>query len=137
MKVSFPYEAKPSAIFKIVRRPIALVDFWSEKFNRFIRYSLIVDTGADYTLFPKSIAMDFGVDLVRDCRVYESRGIGGKEQVYLFKKRILILVGKAKRRIPIGFLDRDDIPPLLGRQECLDTFTLTFKDFTTNFVSKV
>ena len=66
MKISFPYEAKASAIFGVVKRPIALVDFWSDKFNRFIKYSLIVDTGADYTLFPKSISEDLGVDLNHD-----------------------------------------------------------------------
>lgn len=133
MLISFPYEVKASTIFKVVRRPIALVDFWSNKFNRFIKYSLIVDTGADYTLFPKSISEDLGVDLKDDCYNYESKGIGGKEQVYFLKKKVSIMIGETKRQIPIGFLESDDIPPLLGRQECLDTFELTFSKFTTTF----
>ena len=133
MKTSFSYEVKPSKIFKFVRRPIALVDFWSDRFNRFIRYSLIVDTGADYTLFPKSISSDLGIDLKKDCFQYESRGIGGKEKVYIVKRKVAIKLGKTDRKIPIGFLGHDGIPPFLGRHECLDVFRLTFENFTTTF----
>lgn len=135
MKISFPYEAKPSAIFKVVRRPIVLVDIWSNKFSRFIKYSLIVDTGADYTLFPKSIAEDLGINLIRDCHKYESRGVGGRAVVFFTKKPITIVLGKADRKIPAGFLSHDNVPPLLGRQKCLDTFAVTFENFTTTFGS--
>lgn len=136
MKITFPYEVRSSAIFKVVRRPIALVDFWSEKFKRFITYSLIVDTGADYTLFPKAIAEDLGIDLKHDCLIYESRGIGGKERVYFVKEPVSTMIGKIKRQIPVGFLGHDDIPPLLGRQKCLDTFKVTLENFTTIFSTK-
>lgn len=133
MKTSFPYEAKPSAIFKIVKRPIAFVDVWSNRFQRFITYSFIVDTGADYTLFPKVVAQDLGVDFIKDCHRYESKGIGGRERVFLLRKKLLVMLGKTKRQIPVGFLQHDDIPPLLGRQECLDTFDVLFSNFTTTF----
>ena len=42
-------------------------------------------------------------------------------------------IGKEERFIPIGFLKHDDIPPLLGRYKCLDTFSVTFSKFTTIF----
>lgn len=135
MKILFPYEEKRSNIFKVVKRPIVLVDIWSKKLNKFLTYSFIVDTGADYTLLPKTIAKDLGIDILKDCYMYESKGIGGKEQVYFLKKKIVIKIGESKRQIPIGFLDRDDIPPLLGRQQCLDTFDLIFSKFTTTFSS--
>ena len=131
--MTFPYEAKPSAIFKIVRRPIVLVDLWSSKFDRLITYSFIADTGADYTLLPKTIAQDLGIDLTKDCKQYEFKGIGGKEKVYLLKKKLFIMIGQTKRQIPIGFLQHDDIPPLLGKQECLDTFDVIFSKFATTF----
>lgn len=133
MKISFPYEAKPSQIFKIVRRPIAFVDVWSKKFKRFITYSFIVDTGADYTLLPQTIADDLGIDLIKDCYTHESKGIGGREKVYLLKKKLPIMIEEDKRQIPVGFLSHDDIPPLLGRQECLDTFDVLFSKFITTF----
>lgn len=133
MKTSFPYEVKKSSIFKFVRRPVVIAGFWSTRFNRFVEYSLIVDTGADYTLFPKAIAADLGIDLRRDCVQFKSRGVGGEAKVYLVKTKIAIMIGNVKRQIPLGFLDHDDIPPLLGRQECLDTFKLTLENFTTTF----
>ncbi len=42
-------------------------------------------------------------------------GIGGKEKVYLHKK-VKIKLGSWERGVPVGFLARDDIPSLLGRQ---------------------
>lgn len=135
MKILFPYEEKRSNIFKVVKRPIALVDIWSTNLNKFLTYSFIVDTGADYTLLPKTIAKDLGIDILKDCYPYESKGIGGKEQVYFLKKKISIMIGEVKRQIPIGFLQRDDIPPLLGRHQCLDTFEVLFSKFTTTFSS--
>lgn len=133
MKTSFPFEVKKSSIFKFVRRPIVIASFWSTRFNSFIEYSLIVDTGADYTLFPKAIAADLGIDLKKDCIQYQSRGVGGEAKVYLVKTKIAIMIGNVKRQIPFGFLDHDDVPPLLGRQECLDTFKLTLENFVTTF----
>lgn len=94
---------------------------------------MIVDTGADYTLLPLSDAADLGVDLEKDCRSFETRGIGGTETVYLLKRRIRVKIGDFTSNIPIGFLARDDIPELLGRQECLNNFAVLFSKFTTSF----
>ena len=135
MNSSFPYEVKSSVIFKFVRRPIAFVDFWSEKFNRFVRDTLIVDTGADYTILPKYFSKTLGINLEKDCIQYISKGIGGKEKVYVMKAKIIVMIGGVKRKIPVGFLNHDDIPPLLGREECLDTFKLIFENFTTTISS--
>lgn len=134
-KVSFPYESKKSTIFKKVKRPIAAVDFWSSRFKKWISYSMIVDTGADYTILPFSDAVDLGVDLEKDCLSLETRGIGGTETVHFLKKKIKIRIGNFERDIPVGFLSRDDIPELLGRQECLDSFSVLFSKFITSFSS--
>lgn len=134
MKISFPYEVEPSQIFGVVKRPIAQVSFWSEKRKRWLNYTLIVDTGADYTLLPYSAAFDLGVDLERDCREYKTFGIGGSENVYLVKG-FKIKLGKRELKIPLGFLSRDDIPPLLGREECLNKFAVLFSGYVTLFSS--
>lgn len=133
MKVSFPYEEKSSSIFGAIKRPIAKVRFWSKKYSRWLEYTMIVDTGADYTLLPFSKAKDLGIDLEKDCQRYASFGIGGAENVYFSEKRIKIEIGKWEKKIPVGFLEREDISPLLGRQECLDIFDLLFSRFVTHF----
>lgn len=132
-KVNFPYETKKSAIFGQVKRPIATVEFYSKRFQKWITYTMIVDTGADYTILPFSDAADLGVDLEKDCLSFETRGVGGTETVYLLKRKIEIKIGVFTRKIPVGFLSRDDIPELLGRQGCLNGFSVLFSKFVTYF----
>jgi len=132
-KISFPYETKKSNIFKQVKRPVATVDFWSGRFEKWISYSMIVDTGADYTVLPSSDATDLGVDLEKECRKFKTQGVGGTETVYFLKRKIKIRIGEVIKKIPAGFLSRDNIPELLGRQECLNSFDLSFSKFVTSF----
>lgn len=131
MKISFPYEEKPSSIFKTVKRPIAKVDFWSEKESSWIEYDLLVDTGADYTLLPSYIAFELGVNLERDCQQLLTKGVGGTEKVYFLKKGLKVRIGNKEKIIPVGFLKREGIPPLLGRESCLNDFDVRFFEFTT------
>jgi len=94
---------------------------------------MIVDTGADYTILPMKAAFDLMIDPGKECRKYSTRGVGGTENVYLYNKKMLIRIGESKTRIPLGFLERNDIPPLLGRHQCLDLFDVHFAKFITSF----
>lgn len=131
--VSFPYETKSSSVFKVTKRPVAEVSFLSPGRNRWIRYTMIVDTGADYTVFPLKVARDLAINHENECKQYFTRGIGGSEKVFIYKKKILMKIGDWEKKVPIGFLERDDLPPLLGRQGCLDIFDVLFSKFTTFF----
>jgi len=137
MKTLFPYEDKPSTLFKNLKRPIAEVGFWSAKRKRWLVYQMVVDTGADYTILPETFAKDLVVDLKSECTPIETAGVGGEQKVYLLKKKILIRIGNSKRRIPLGFLAggnrRYEVPPLLGRYKALDSFGMVFKNFSTTF----
>lgn len=130
--IRFLYKKQKSHIFGVIHRPIANVEFWSNKFKRWLNFTLIVDTGADYTIFPYSKATDLGIDLEKDCKPFETHGIGGAESVYVFKGQRMKL-GDIELNIPVGFLERDDIPPLLGRVKCLDKFRVKFYYFITSF----
>ncbi len=97
---------------------------------------MIVDTGADYTLLPKYFSVRLDVDLKKDCRIFKTGGIGGEEKVYLLPS-IKAKLGTWERQVPVGFLDRDDIPPLLGRYMFLETFeTLFSSSHTVTFSTK-
>jgi len=128
----FPFDKSSSEIFGYVYRPQAKVDFWSQKINAWVEVIMIVDTGADYTLLPCFYAMDLGIDLKKECKVHWTGGIGGREKVYLFREG-KVKLGKWERIVPIGFLDRDDISPLLGRQGFLETFKVTLANHSTSF----
>lgn len=128
MEVRFPYEERFSPLFGKVKRPVAYVQFWSSKDGRFLEYVLLVDTGADYTLLPRHVSFEIGVNFKKDCKVLLTRGVGGAERVYFMTKGIRAKIGTVEKNIPVGFLEREDIPPLLGRESCLNNFTVCFSN---------
>lgn len=107
------------------------VDFWSKKTSSWIEYNLLADTGADYTLLPYHIAFELGVDVEKDCQQLFTSGVGGTERVYFVKKNLTIRIGEIEKAITVGFLEREDIPFLLGRESCLNEFDVRFFRFTT------
>ena len=130
--LGFAFEKHPSAIFGSIYRPVAKVNFWSYKFNQWLEIILIVDTGADYTLLPKFYSVDLGIDLKKDCTAYITHGVGGAEKVYMLKNA-KVKLGKWETKIPLGFLDHDNIPPLLGRQRFLEVLKVSFHRHITCF----
>lgn len=125
MTVTFRFEKSYSPILGIIHRPIAQVFFQSKRRDQWYETLMIVDTGADYTLLPKYFSVRLDVDLKKDCRIFKTGGIGGEEKVYLLPS-IKAKLGTWERQVPVGFLDRDDIPPLLGRYLFLETFETLF-----------
>lgn len=134
MKIKFPFEIKSSGIFGPAARPIAKVDFWSKLTNNWVEIIMLVDTGADYSLLPKFYAEDLGIDLEKECQSYSTFGVGGSEIVYALKN-IRVKLGTWQFDVPVGFLERDNIPPLLGRQDFLEDFKVVFFEHTTSFSS--
>ena len=123
--VKFKFRCIPSEIFGSIYRPYITVLLQKKDKTGWRKARMIVDTGADYSILPRSYAVYLGIDLTRDCIAQTTHGIGGMETVYIYKSLILE-IDSFKRKIPIGFLDRDDVPPLFGRHECLETFRLVF-----------
>lgn len=114
-------------------RPYAIVSIQGENKEWFL-VEMVVDTGADYTLLPRRYAQVLGIDLSK-CHPKTSLGIGGSETVYLYKS-LLIKIGDWLKKIPVGFLERDDIPALLGRLECLEVLRVIFENFETAFENR-
>lgn len=128
----FPFERLPSKLFGTIYRPIAAVNFWSRRLKEWREVIALVDSGADYTLLPKFYADDLGVDLRRECLKKTTRGVGGEETVFLYPKMKVSFLGQ-KLMIPVGFIARDDLPPLLGRHKFLERFKVTFHRHQTRF----
>lgn len=131
MAIVFPFERERSSLFGWVYRPYAAVSFWSRKWEDWLDIGMIIDSGADYTLLPKSYVSELGVDLKRGTRELLTRGIGGSSRVYLLRTKYRVRLGAWERVIPLGFLDTNDIPPLLGRQDFMETLRFTFHNHTT------
>lgn len=129
MKIlSSPFSFKGDGYLGKIYRPYVQVLISSDKIDVWIPTEMIVDTGADHTLFPKRYAAILGINLNKDCRLEKTQGVGGQEKIYLCKKGVFIKIGKFKKEIPVGFLNRDNIPSLLGRLQVLEVLTLNMKD---------
>lgn len=136
MPLTFPFEERLSPILGKIYRPTVRVFFYSKVKDRWLGIWMLVDSGADYTLLPKYFSQGLGIRLAKDCKIFKTAGIGGEEKVY-FLKKIKVKLGKWEREIPIGFLNRDDIPPLVGRHLFLETFeVLLSSNHTITFSTK-
>ncbi|MBI4668243.1 MAG: retroviral-like aspartic protease family protein [Elusimicrobia bacterium] len=111
-------------------RPYADVLFFAKKTGAWLSINMVVDSGADYTLLPRRYAAALGIDLGRECVAETTLGVGGSETVYLYKK-LPVRIGNWQKEIPVGFLERDDIPALLGRLDCLEVLKVTFQNYKT------
>lgn len=134
MAVKVEHRAIPSQIFGTIYRPVVKAEFKIVGVQDWLEVPMIVDTGADYTILPRWLANDLRVDLHRDCERHSTFGIGGTEIVYL-ARRMLVQLGRWRGNVPVGFLNRDNVPALLGRQEFSDRFRLIFENHTTTFVT--
>lgn len=133
MAVKFAFEKVESQILGTIWRPVAQVVFQKKRSGKLRAVWMIVDTGADYTLLPRFMAERLEVDVEKECRVFLTTGIGGSEKVY-FLPKISVRLGEFDREIPVGFLDRNEVPPLLGRHLFLETLETYFSsDHTTYF----
>ncbi|MBI3559154.1 retroviral-like aspartic protease family protein [Candidatus Gottesmanbacteria bacterium] len=135
MDLVFPYQKEKSDLLGIIYRPMASVSFQSKN-NKWVPVRMIVDSGADYTLLPRYVAKRLQIDLEKDCQQITTHGVGGESYVY-FLPQIRVKLGKWGRNIPLGFLDGDDVPPLLGRHLFMETFdTLLSSNHIVSFSGK-
>lgn len=132
MKLIFPFQHIATNRFGEVYRPYAKIQVFKKDLKVYINRILVVDTGADFTIFPRKDAYLFGIDLEKETTKEVTFGIGGKEQIFLYKK-LKVKLGDKELEIPVGFLDRNDIPSLLGRQQFLELFTVSFEKHKTIF----
>lgn len=113
-------------------RPYAKVLIFAKKKKTWLPANMVVDSGADYTLLPRRYAIALGIDLANDCIAETALGVGGSETVYFYKK-LLVKMEDWQNEIPVGFLERDDIPALLGRLAFIESLRVIFEKHKTTF----
>lgn len=132
MRITFPFIHITTNRFGEVFRPYAKIEVFKKDLKIYVNRVLVVDTGADFTIFPRKDAFLFGIDLEKETIKEETFGIGGKERIFLYKN-LKVKLGNKELKIPAGFLDRNDVPALLGRQHFLEFFKVCFEEHKTIF----
>lgn len=87
-------------------------------------YDFLVDSGADLSVLPKSLAKDIGIDLTK-CKKSITLGVEGRG-VRIYHTQIGIRLGHWEDTIRCAFANHDQIPPLLGRLDFFSRYNITF-----------
>ena len=128
MKIlSAPFSFKGESYLGKIYRPYVQVFIGSNNIGELIPLEMIIDTGADYTLLPKRYAQLLNINLEWDCIIDKAYGVGGREITYLCRECVYIKIENFKKVIPVGVLNQDDIPALLGRLQALEILKLTME----------
>ncbi len=125
---NFPFTKIGKGYLGVIFRPLIDVLVFAEKKEEWFSARMVVDSGADYTLFPRRFAEFLGIDFLNDCFAQTSTGIGGSETVYLLRRGVRLKIGNWEAKTPVGFLERDDVPALLGRLKCLEKIGVSFRN---------
>ncbi|MDI6859999.1 MAG: hypothetical protein QMC85_05850 [Methanocellales archaeon] len=120
----FPYKREPSKIFGEISRPVVEA-YLETRDGDWFQVSPYADSGADVTLFPRSICEILGLKL-KEGEKSSITGVSG-EEIKIFIHKIKIRIGDEGLEIPAAFAEREDIPYLLGRAGILDYFDIWFE----------
>jgi len=115
-----------------IYRPVAEVYFKDDQGNELVSF-MYVDSGADITLIPKSFGESLGF-IVEEKEVTDIRGVGNVP-VPVIIKRAWMRIGKHEFEARIAWALTEDVPPLLGRTDVFDHFSIQFRQLklTTEF----
>ena len=131
MRTAFRFRRIASDLFGHIYRPYADVLVYGRNNKRRL-ITMVVDTGADYTILPRRQAALLEIDLSRDCTPHSTYGVGGPQTTYLYEG-LEVRLGSKQLKIPVGFLDTNDVPPLLGRHQFMELFKTCLDDHVVSF----
>lgn len=112
----------PFSLKKYLLRPIIPVSL-SYK-NHSVRYEALIDSGADFSIFPIEIAQKLGVNLKRENIICFS-GLGD-EFIEGFKSKIILIIGKLEFKTNVVFADLSGKSGILGQNGFFDLFEVKF-----------
>ncbi len=92
--------------------------------NGYFPYRFLLDTGADVSMVPFSMAEDLGIDLSR-CPTDECSGIEGRP-LLVYHTTIAVRVGHVDLSLPCLISESDSTPFLLGRAGLFARFDIGF-----------
>lgn len=132
--IEFPFiEFETEDLGKILK-PFAFVKLVNGK-RTLAKYPLLIDSGADVTLVPKSTGKKLGLKLKDKSEIKFLGGISGSVPVVY--KTIDLRIENIKFSTRIAWAQIEDVPPVLGRIDIFDKFDIEFKQVDRKIIFKV
>ncbi|MFA4819475.1 MAG: hypothetical protein WC613_00785 [Candidatus Aenigmatarchaeota archaeon] len=122
--MKFSYIKKESRILGHVLKPLISIEILSKDDLWYGLDEVLVDTGADITLIPKSV----GEVLVGDITLGKKAAIKGITpfELIIYIHNLKMKVMNKEFETSIAIADSDDVPAVLGRFKALDLFNAEF-----------
>jgi len=123
-KQIFPYGFELLESKRVFAFPAVNVSIKKENSKNEFSFLILVDSGAEFSLFTKGDAELLGIDLQKG----EKINIGGVtgDRFLAFIHSILIKIGKKEFKIKAAFSNRNDTPRILGRNPLFSNFFIVF-----------
>lgn len=87
-------------------------------------FRFLLDTGADFSIIPFSMAEDLGIDLAQ-CPMDHCSGIQG-HPLRVYHTRLVVRIGDVELTLRCLISESDTTPFLLGRADLFSRFNITF-----------
>jgi hypothetical protein len=121
--ITFNYRREKSEITGDILRPVASIEF-RNKDGVWIELRPYIDSGVDITLVPLTFGRLLGLELKKE-EIKHLRGIGGVG-VPVVIKEVDARINGTEFPVRVAWALEEDLPPLLGRVDIFDRFTITF-----------
>lgn len=127
--LTFSYTEQEHPVFGKITRPLMKISLYSERFGEWLSVNkVLVDTGADISVVP----LPLGQILVPDVELGQPIQLGGmlssNVMVNAFMHRIQTRIESHLFEMPVAVSTSLTIPPILGRQDALNRFKVSFVD---------
>ena len=109
----FPYqEDRPSVTFQL------------KSGNSWKYFTALIDSGADFSIFPSYAAIALGINIKKLKKI---KAESADEDFFdIYKITLEAKMDNNFFQLPIGFSEKPNVSPLIGRQGFFDTFEVTF-----------
>ncbi|HAO19964.1 MAG TPA: hypothetical protein DCQ37_05380 [Desulfobacteraceae bacterium] len=126
-KLTFPCVEQEHYLFGKINRPVIRLALYSVRFGRWLEIGkVLADTGADISVVPLPMGQILIHDIENGVPMYVGGILSSSVAVNAFVHRITARIGDYTFEMPVAISVSSVIPPILGRQEALDRFSVSF-----------
>lgn len=128
----FPYGFGIKENGRVITFPAVKITLIKEKPYQEFSFLILVDSGAEVSLFTRSDAELLGIELEKGKRIEIGTVSGEKFSAFLHP--VNLRIGEEVFKIKAAFSERDGIPRVLGRNPIFSYFFIVFDDEDKNTI---